>query len=156
MGEKLLVQVREKECNFQQVQHILSRALARAEPFGARIVVNSDCGTFPQCSGVHLTSKALMSATERPRAALVGASCHDERELDHAERIGADYAVVGPVKATPSHPGMAPLGWPRFAELARDRPMPVFAIGGLTHADLDEARRNGAHGVALRGAAFSQ
>jgi 8-oxo-dGTP diphosphatase len=156
VGEKLLVQVREKDCNFQQVQHILSRALARAEPFGARIVVNSDCGTFPQCSGVHLTSTALLSAAVRPDAALVGASCHDERELEHAEKIGADYVVVGPVKATASHPGATPLGWPRFGELARDRPMPVFAIGGLTRADREEARRNGAHGIALMRAAFSQ
>ena len=155
VSEKLLVQVREKECNFQQVQHILSRALARAEPFGARIVVNSDCGSFPQCSGVHLTAKALMAASERPQAALVGASCHEERELDHAEKIGADYVVAGPVKATASHPNAASLGWPRFAELARNRPMPLFAIGGLTRADLAEARRHGAHGVALRGAAFA-
>ena len=154
MQAKLLVQVREKACNFQQVQHILSRALARAVPFGARIVVNSDCGAYPQCRGVHLTSKALLAASSRPDAALVGASCHDERELDHAEEIGVDYAVVGPVKATASHPGVAPLGWQRLGELARHRPMPIFAIGGLTRADLPEARRRGAHGVALRGAAF--
>ena len=155
MEEKLLVQVREKACNFQQVQHILSRALARAEPFGARIVVNSDCGTYPQCSGMHLTSKALMAATARPSAALVGASCHDEGELDHAEKIGVDYAVVGPVKPTGSHPATAPMGWARFAELARGRPMPVFAIGGLERSDLAEARRNGAHGIALLSRAFS-
>ena len=154
VDQGLIVQIREKECNFQQVQHILSRALARAEPFGARIVVNSDCGTFPQCGGVHLTSKSLMGKAARPAAALVGASCHDERELDQAERIGVDYAVVGPVKATASHPGAVPLGWQRFAALALDRPMPVFAIGGLKRADLAEARRHGAHGVALRGAAF--
>jgi 8-oxo-dGTP diphosphatase len=154
--ERLLVQVREKARNFQQVQHILSRALARTEPFGARIVVNSDCGSFPQCSGVHLTSKALMAATERPRAVLVGASCHDERELDHAAEIDVDYVVVGPVKATASHPGATPLGWKRFAELALDRPMPVYAIGGLTRGDFPEARRNGAHGVALLSGAFAQ
>jgi 8-oxo-dGTP diphosphatase len=153
--EKLLVQIREKACNFQQVQHILSRALTRAEPFGSRIVVNSDCGAYPQSRGVHLTAKALTAATARPEAALLGASCHDERELDHAERIGVDYAVVGPVKATASHPGVTPLGWERFAELARDRPMPVFAIGGLKRADLLEARRHGAHGVALLSAAFT-
>jgi thiamine monophosphate synthase len=32
--------------------------------------------------------------------------------------------------------------------------MPVYAIGGLTRADLAEARERGAHGIALRGAAF--
>ncbi len=154
-GERLLVQIREKACNTQQVQHILSRVLARTGPFGARVVVNSDCGSFPQCGGMHLTSKALMAASERAAATLVGASCHDERELEHAAAIGVDYAVVGPVKATASHPDAKPLGWERFEGLIANRPMPVFAIGGLTRADLAEARRRGAHGIAMQRAAFS-
>jgi 8-oxo-dGTP diphosphatase len=152
--EPLLVQVREKSWDRQRLQHFLSRALARAEPFGGRVVVNSDCGDYPQSTGVHLTSAALMSLQARPSQALVGASCHDERELDHAAALGVDYVVVGPVKATASHPDAAPLGWARFAALVRDRPMPSYAIGGLTRDDLREARTHGAHGVALRSAAF--
>ncbi len=154
MDEKLLVQVREKGANAQQVQYILSRALAHAEPLGSRVVVNSASGHFPQCDGVHLTSKDLMQSAARPAGTLVGASCHDERELDHAEKIGVDYAVAGPVKRTASHPDAAPLGWDRFAVLIRNRAMPVYAIGGLTRGDLIEARRHGAHGVALLSAAF--
>ncbi|HEY4998528.1 MAG TPA: NUDIX domain-containing protein, partial [Usitatibacter sp.] len=56
LEERLLVQIREKSLNSQQVQHLLSRALVRAGPFGSRVVVNSDCGAYPQCGGVHLTS----------------------------------------------------------------------------------------------------
>jgi len=153
--EPLLVQVREKPWDRQRMQHFLSRALARAEPFGGRVVVNSDCGDYPQSTGVHLTSAALMALQARPLRALVGASCHDERELDHAATLGVDYVVVGPVKATPSHPQATPIGWARFASLVRDRPMPSYAIGGLTRGDLREARTHGAHGVALRSAAFS-
>jgi 8-oxo-dGTP diphosphatase len=156
MREPLLVQIREKGWDRQRIQHLLSRALARGEPLGSRIVVNSDCGNFPQATGVHLTSAALMSASERPGLALVGASCHDERELDHAAEIGVDYVVVGPVKATPSHLQATPLGWDRFASLIEERPMPAYAIGGLRRSDLGEARRHGAHGVALRGAAFER
>jgi 8-oxo-dGTP diphosphatase len=154
VDEKVLVQVREKAANAQQVQHILSRVLAHTEPFGSRVVVNSDSGRFPQCDGIHLTSKALMESTARPAGTLVGASCHDERELAKAELIGVDYAVLGPVKRTASHPDAAPLGWDRFAALARDRTMPVYAIGGLARRDLAEGRRNGAHGVELLSAAF--
>jgi 8-oxo-dGTP diphosphatase len=156
MDEKLLVQIREKGGESQRVQHIVSRALARAEPFGSRIVVNSDCGVYPQCSGIHLTARALMSATARPDAALAGASCHDEKELAQAEKLGLDYAVLGPVKATASHPDANPLGWTRFGELAAGRAMPIYAIGGLRRADLREARAHGAHGVALLGAAFEK
>ena len=155
LDEKLLVQVREKEMDRQKLQHLLSRALARAAPFGSRIVVNSDCGLLPQCDGMHLTARALMASAARPAGSLVGASCHDARELEHASELGLDYAVLGPVKETRSHPGVKPMGWDAFAALVLDRPMPVYAIGGLTRADLDEARRNGAHGVALLSAAFA-
>lgn len=152
--ERPLVQVREKDFDLLRVQHLLSRVLARAEPLHARVVVNSDCGAFPQCGGVHLTATALMRASARPGGTLVGASCHDEAELVQAEKLGLDYVVVGPVKETPSHPGAPALGWARFEQLARGRSMPVYAIGGLRRADLDEARRRGAHGIAMKGAAF--
>ena len=154
LTEKMLVQIREKGLDRQKAQHLLSRALVRAAPFGSRVVVNSDNGAFPQCDGIHLTSRALMAAGARPTGTLVGASCHDEAELAHAAALGLDYVVVGPVKPTASHPHASPLGWDRLAALVRDRPMPAYAIGGLTRADLDEARRRGAHGVALLGAAF--
>ena len=62
-------------------------------------------------------------------------------------RLGLDFAVLGSVK------DKAALGWQKFAELARDASIPVYAIGGLLPADLPEARRAGAHGLAMiRGA----
>jgi 8-oxo-dGTP diphosphatase len=70
-------------------------------------------------------------------------------------RLKLDYVVLGPVKETASHPGAAVLGWQRFAQLTRDRSMPVYAIGGLRRGDMGEARRHGAHGVALLSAAFA-
>ena len=155
LDEKMLVQIREKSMDRMKLQHLISRSLVRARPFGSTVVVNSDCGAFPQCEGVHLSSKALMAARARPAGALVGASCHDEAELGHAGTLALDYAVLGPVNPTPSHPGSTALGWDRFEALARDRPMPIYAIGGLSRRALPEARRRGAHGVALLGAAFT-
>ena len=155
LGEKMLVQVREKGMDRQKLQHLLSRVLVRAEPFGSRVVVNSGNGRYPQCRGVHLSAADLMATERRPEADLVGASCHDEIEIAQAARLGIDYMVVGPVKPTTTHPGAAPIGWEKLAVLIRDQPMPAYAIGGLTRADLVEARRHGAHGVALLGAAFA-
>lgn len=154
IGERLLVQIREKGLEPQRVQFLLSRALTRGTPFGALVVVNSDCGAWPQADGVHLTSRALMAASERPPGRIVGASCHDAHEMAQAAMLGLDYVVVGPLKPTASHPQASPLGWDGFAALVRDFPLPAYAIGGLTRADLADARRRGAHGVALRSAAF--
>ncbi|HZZ94799.1 MAG TPA: Nudix family hydrolase [Usitatibacter sp.] len=155
-SERLMVQVREKGMGAQALQNFLSRVLARVEPFGGRVVVNSDCGRFAQAHGVHLTSRALMDAPARPHeVAIAGASCHDARELDQAERLGLDYAVLGTVHETATHPGAAGMGWERFDTLAAGRAIPVYAIGGLARRDLAQARAHGAHGVALLRAAFS-
>jgi len=153
-GERLLVQIREKAGGMQALQNLLSRTLARIEPFGGRVVVNSDCGHFAQAHGVHLTSRALREAAGRPQAALAGASCHDARELAQAQALGLDYAVLGPVHATASHPDARPLEWDTFARLVDGCALPVYAIGGMTRAISGEARMHGAHGVALLGAAF--
>jgi 8-oxo-dGTP diphosphatase len=61
-----------------------------------------------------------------------------------------DFVVLGPVKdKSPA------LGWQRFAELARGATIPVYAIGGLTRADLQDAWRAGAHGLAMIRGAWS-
>jgi 8-oxo-dGTP diphosphatase len=61
--------------------------------------------------------------------------------------LGLDFAVLGSIK------DKAAIGWRRFAEIVQGTTIPVYAIGGLASGDLDEARRHGAHGLAMiRGA----
>jgi 8-oxo-dGTP diphosphatase len=79
----------------------------------------------------------------------MAASCHSVEELGHAMLIGLDFAVLGPVKATSSHPGAPTLGWDRFRRIAEGASIPVYAIGGLRASDMDDARRAGAHGLAM-------
>ena len=83
-----------------------------------------------------------------PESVLVGASCHDLAQLQAAQRLGCDFAVLGPVQATASHPATPPLGWAAFEQLREQVSLPIYAIGGLAAADIDTARRHGAQGVA--------
>jgi 8-oxo-dGTP diphosphatase len=104
--------------------------------------------------GVHLKSSQLMSLSERPlpRDYWVAASCHNLGELRQAERIGVDFAVLSPVRTTLSHPGTAALGWDRFARLVGMVNLPVYALGGLSPADVPTASAAGAQGIAaIRG-----
>ena len=97
----------------------------------------------------------LMRLGERPRKGLAAASCHDAVELQRAMALELDFAVLGPVRATPTHPGAATLGWEGFARIARGASIPVYAIGGMRRADLESAWRAGAHGVAMVNGAWS-
>ena len=97
---------------------------------------------------------ALAATAERSENQLCAASCHTRAEIESAGALGLDFAVLGPVLPTPSHPGVETLGWERFAGIARGSPLPIYALGGLGPRDLDLAIDHGAHGVALRRAAW--
>ena len=65
-----------------------------------------------------------------------------------AERLRCDFAVLGTVQATPSHPDATPLGWARFAAMRERSTIPLYAIGGLGPDDIGTARAHGAQGIA--------
>jgi 8-oxo-dGTP diphosphatase len=149
-----LIQVRDKDLPEAERLQLARDIVSRAKPHGVRVLVNgpADLARAAGADGVHLDSGALMKCTARPDCEWVGASCHNAEELAHAADI-ADFAMLSPVLPTASHPGEPTLGWERFAELAALSPIPVYALGGVTRADLDTAREHGAHGIAmLRGA----
>jgi 8-oxo-dGTP diphosphatase len=150
-----LVQLREKSLPRERLAALARRVVAAAAPHGARVLVNGDAALAREAGahGVHLTARQLDEATVRPDLEWVAASCHAAAGLRRAEALGADFAVLGPVAATPTHPGASTLGWGGFEAIARDAAIPVFALGGMRPTDLERAWARGAHGVAMiRGA----
>ncbi len=153
-----LIQVREKQLGDEALRAFAAEVVALGHRYGARVVVNGPAAIAAQvgADGVHLTAAQLMAATRRPDCQWCGASCHDAAELDRARELGIDFVVLGPVKATPSHPGAKLLGWPGLAALIRDYPLPVYALSGLRASDLEQAWQSGAHGVAMVRGAWSE
>lgn len=104
--------------------------------------------------GIHLTSSTCMALAQRPITTdyLLSAACHDAIQLQQANLIQADLVIISPIFATSTSPHGKPLGWEKFAELAKQTSLPVYALGGLTTKDYWDARRLGAHGIAgIRG-----
>ncbi len=149
-----LVQVREQNLDPAARKLFAAQVFHEMRDVGGIAVINADGGLAAQLgAGVHLPSRELMAAKSRPDAEWCSASCHVAAELERAEELGLDFVLLGPVNATPSHPGAVTLGWKGFADLIQDHSLPVFAIGGMHAGNLEEARRHGAHGIAMvRGA----
>lgn len=151
-----LFQIREKQLQEHELHAFAARAMAAARRHGARMLVNGsiEIARVLNANGVHLTAGQLMKLGSRPtELELAGASCHDAQELARAAEIGVDFVVLGPVLPTPSHPGLAELGWNRFKALIKDFPLPVYALGGMREADAATAWQAGAHGISMmRGA----
>ena len=157
-GGLKLVQVREKVWPEARQRALAEALVALARPGGAKVLLNGEAQNARAwgCEGVHWTSAALAGAVTRPDDMLCAASCHTRADIERAGRLQLDFAVLGPVLPTPSHPGAPTLGWEGFAAIAVEAPLPIFALGGLAHGDLDAAIAHGAHGIALRRAAWPE
>ena len=99
-------------------------ALARANGVS---VIGARVPAHWHCSGVYGSAQEVAG-----RAGLRLATAHSLREIAMAARAGADAVLLSPVFATRSHPGGRALGPLRFLMLARQSPLPVIALGGMT------------------------
>jgi len=147
-----LVVLRAKALADAELTGLARRAARICHDAGAQLLVNASASLLDasDADGVHLDSARLMATKRRPvpAHAWLAASCHDAVELAHAERIGADFAVLSPVAATASHAAARPLGWDRFRDLVEEVNLPVFALGGMGCEQLASAWEHGAQGIA--------
>jgi 8-oxo-dGTP diphosphatase len=151
-----LIQLREKEWAPPRRDAFAQRLVPLAHRHGARVLLNgtADDARRLGCDGVHWTSALLAQAAQRPAGMMTAASCHTRDDVTRAGALDLDFAVLGPVAATPTHPEAAPIGWDGFAARVEGTRVPVYALGGLRAEDLATAIDRGAQGVALRRAAW--
>lgn len=164
---RLALVFRENELAGEKLLEAYQHARAWASQHGVPLSVNS--GTFLHMldagfqgseviTRLHLTERHLLeglplavqtSWIDAGNAKPVSASAHSAASLQEAFNQKLDFALLGAVKVTASHPGQAGLGWERFGQITSLCRLPVYAIGGLNPSDLLEAKRWGAHGVAM-------
>ena len=134
---------------------LAAAAALRCRQAGAQALLNGDAAMALELGiGLHLRA-AQLATPDRPllealRASgqPLAASCHGIAELRQAQALGCDFAVLGPVNATASHPGQSGIGWEAFAAIREHASLPVYAIGGLGPGDIGLARAHGAQGIA--------
>jgi thiamine-phosphate pyrophosphorylase len=146
-----VVQLREKDASGDELLAAgrLFRRLTRAA--GALFVVNDSPELALRCEadGVHVGQDDLPVPEVRALVGdlIVGLSTHSPEQIRAAE--GVDYIGVGPVYATPTKAGRAPVGLELVEEAARAAALPWFAIGGIDLENVDEVVAAGASRIAV-------
>lgn len=148
-----LVQLRVK--NQSSLSMLVPLASELCQNYSAKLLINAGTAEFQNFLhlapiGLHLNSKNLLNCHTRPVAAnvLLGASCHNEHEINHAQHIGVDFICLSPVLSTQSHPDQVGMGWEHFESLLGGTKLPVFALGGMKEFHLPIAVQKGAQGIA--------
>jgi 8-oxo-dGTP diphosphatase len=123
--------------------------------YSAGVLLNTCPDVFSKISakknvGLHLNSINLLACDSRPVAKdiLLSASCHNQNEIEHAQKIGVDFICLSPVLETNSHIGSQGMGWSEFSRMLEDAVIPAYALGGMKEEHLDVALKYGAQGIA--------
>ncbi len=152
--------LREPQLNAGEYRTLAKRVLERIRTSHGSLLLHNQIELARDigADGVHLPARALAQLARRPCGLdWIGASAHNSDELATAARLGLDYAVLGHIAPTRSHPDSPPLGWEAFAEIVKQGwPLPIYAIGGMQMQDIDRAQQYGGHGIAMLRAFWEQ
>jgi thiamine-phosphate pyrophosphorylase len=135
-----------------------SLQLARiARAAGALFIVNdhADIAAAVDADGVHLGQDDLPCEYARKLLGnnkLIGISTHNAEQASAAEDIGANYIGFGPLFETATKDAGRIQGIEKLSEVKRVVGIPVIAIGGINHANVQDVIRAGADGAAMIGA----
>ena len=153
VGGRLMVQFRERELSDAELIAVI-RAVQRRVPPQTVLMVNNR----PDLARAMEIGLHLPAAAESPggQYALVGRSVHDESEAEIALGDDVDYAIVGTIFETESHPGQVGAGLEHLSAM-RDLlgNVACYGIGGMTIETAPAAIEAGAWGVAVRSAILS-
>ena len=143
-----LVQLREKAMGDGELLRALERTREITRRLRVPLVVNDrpDLAVLAGADFVHLGQEDLPVQAASRFGLGVGLSTHSRGEIDAAT---AEYIGVGPVFATPTKAGRAPVGLDLVRYAAERARQPWFAIGGIDAATVGDVVAAGARRVAV-------
>lgn len=155
------VQLREKDLSTRERFELGTELRRLTSEFQARLLVNGDAALARAigADGVHLPQDGLPADVCRKvlePGMLIGVSTHSVPEAIEAVEKGADFITYGPVYHTPSKARYGPpVGADSLREVCEAVRLPVFALGGVGAAEIEEVLSAGAAGIGMISAILS-
>jgi len=149
-----VLQLRAKKLTSQEIERLARLMLPITRSHGVPLVINDhlEVAAAIGSEGVHVGQDD--DAVARARAVVgpscfVGKSTHSLAQAVAAQAEGADYIGFGPLYATGTKPDYVPIGLNDITEVHRRVTLPIFCIGGVNAARLDEIITAGARRVVV-------
>lgn len=149
-----VLQLRAKKATAREVEALARQMQRVLRDFPVPLVINDHAAVAAQiaCEGIHVGQDDAAVAKAREvtgGACFVGKSTHSLAQAVAAQAEGADYIGFGPLYATGTKPDYVPIGLLDIAEAHQRVSLPIFCIGGVNAARLDEVLKAGARRVVV-------
>ena len=154
-GPRVALHVRGPRTDGSTLYRIAASLLPHARRTGTALFVNDrlDVALALEVDGAHVGHRSLGVRVARALLGAdvwLGASVHDAKDAADAKREGADYAFLGTIFDTPTHPGRKGMGLEGLAAtVGRVGGLPLVAIGGIDPTRVPDVLGAGAFGVAV-------
>lgn len=150
------VLLREKDLSPAAYQALAAEVVPMCQAQGVACILHSHPSAALALgeSALHLPLPLLRSLTagERGRFSVLGASCHSLADVLEAAELGCTYVTLGHIFPTACKPGLPPRGLGLLEQVCGQSPIPVYAIGGIAPENVSAVRQAGAAGACLMGA----
>ena len=145
--------LREKDLDEAEYRALAQKAIEICSNSDTKLVLHYFWKTAIElgADSIHLPLHLLreLSAEEKSRFGLIGASCHSAEDAVEAEKLGATYITAGHVFATDCKKGLPPRGLDFLREVCQSVDIPVYAIGGITPENYPQVIETGASGACV-------
>ncbi len=110
------------------------------------IIIFNSSNPIDNFSNIHLTSRDLMRLEKKNNNGFIlGASCHNQEEINKANELECDYVLISPVLNDKNK--NKKIGWKKFKELANSFDGKSFPLGGVKEKDLKKSLAHDGAGI---------
>ncbi|HLP56479.1 MAG TPA: thiamine phosphate synthase [Fluviicola sp.] len=171
------IQLRIKEDDFIQrfpqkhflvsFHEIADRMRAMTQALGMLLTINDEAevARFSNADGLHVGQEDLHPAealAQIESGKILGGTANSIPEITRFSNVPMTYFGVGPFRSTTTKSTLKPvLGLEGYQQIidflkAENNPAPVYAIGGIEAADVNDILATGVYGIAVSGAFFNE
>lgn len=156
------IQLRQKAGSTRELIETARQIQTLCTKAGVAFIVNDrvDVAIAAGADGVHLGQDDFPVPLARKllgESAIIGGSAGSLEEAYRCLAEGADYIGFGPVYETTSKDDAGPAAGLELLNLiAKEIPLPIVAIGGITLDNMADVMKAGAHGIAVISAVCCQ
>ncbi len=146
------VVLREKDLTEKEYESLAKKVYAVCQKYGIDCILHQNVAVAKRMGvkKIHLSLPlAQKYQNELDWFDTVGVSTHSLEQIEEAQKCGADYVFFGHVFATDCKKGVSPRGTGQLQEMCSAAKVPVYAIGGITPENVDQAVHAGASGVCM-------
>jgi thiamine-phosphate pyrophosphorylase len=144
--------LREKDLQLKEYEKLASGASKICDRYNVPLVINSHINVAKKLkvSNIHLPMEIFLKhRDELSTFKKIGVSVHSVEEAKLAESMGADYIIAGHIFRTDCKKGVLPRGLGFLQIVCSEVSIPVYAIGGIKHNNINDVLKCGAEGICL-------